>query len=219
MKVAKLSAVFLSMILSLCLVYAITYLPLYYNTAKQIPVTLRIKPVMLNAAIDITPDTLNLKSKGKWITAYIELPEGYDAADINVSTIMLNGTVPAEPSPTAISDYDSDGIPDLMVKFDRNAVVHYIYNQGIRYGNANLTITGKLNDGTLFKGSDVIKVIFPDLNNDRKVDLRDLAIVVKAFSTKPGDKRWNPVADINKDNRVDIRDLALVINNLGATVP
>jgi ABC-type transport system substrate-binding protein len=176
-------------------------------------------PSTLVAGVDITPDTLNLKSKGKWIMAYIELPEGYDAADINVSTILLNGTVPGELSPAAIGDYDSDGIPDLMVKFDRNAVVHYIYDQGIRYGNVNLTITGKLNDGTLFEGSGVIKVIFPDLNNDRKVDLRDLAIVIKAYCTKPGDKRWNPAADVNKDNHVDISDLALVINNLGATAP
>jgi hypothetical protein len=39
--------------------------------------------------IDIDPDTLNLKSKIKWVTAYIELPGGYDVADIDVGTVKL----------------------------------------------------------------------------------------------------------------------------------
>jgi hypothetical protein len=116
------------------------------------------------ATIDINPDTLNLKSKGKWITAYIELPEGYDVADINVSSILLNGTVPAELRPTAIGDYNSDGIPDLMVKFDRQATVNLILQNcdltGM-FGTATLTVTGNLNDGTLFMGSDTIKIVMP----------------------------------------------------------
>jgi hypothetical protein len=43
------------------------------------------------ASIDIKPDTLNLKSKGNWITAYIELPEGSNVGDIDCSTIRLAG--------------------------------------------------------------------------------------------------------------------------------
>jgi len=35
----------------------------------------------LSATVDLDPDTLNLESKGKWITCYIELPEGYDTGD------------------------------------------------------------------------------------------------------------------------------------------
>jgi len=76
----------------------------------------------VKATIDIDPDTLNLKSKGRWITAYIELNEGYDVNDINTSSILLENTVPAEDRPTKIGDYDNDAIPDLMVKFDRSDV-------------------------------------------------------------------------------------------------
>jgi len=42
------------------------------------------------AIIDINPDTLNLKSKGNWITAYIELPEDYTVADIGIDSIILS---------------------------------------------------------------------------------------------------------------------------------
>lgn len=105
--------------------------------------------------IDINPDTLNLKSNGMWITCYIELPDGYDVVDINISTILLSDNVSAEDHPTNISDYDNDGIPDLMVKFDREAV------QGILEPGESvaITVTGKLFDWTWFEGIDYIRVI------------------------------------------------------------
>ena len=107
------------------------------------------------AAIDIDPDTLNLNSKGKWITCYIELPEDYDVDDIDVSTVKLNGQVPAESHPTGTGDYDNDGIPDLMVKFDRSAVQE-ILQAG---DEVEITVTGELNYETPFEGSDTIRVI------------------------------------------------------------
>lgn len=122
----------------------------------------------ISVTTDIDPDTLNLRSRGQWITAYIELPEGYDVNDINVSTIMLNDTVPAELKPFAIGDYDSDTVPDLMVKFDRAEVISYILaNVDLtqlyedRFMTITLTITGYLNDGTPFQGSTTIRIVMP----------------------------------------------------------
>ena len=90
------------------------------------------------ATIDFHPERLNLKSNGKWVTCYIELPEGHDVKDIDINTtaitsIALHGReanfgdcdgngIPAEPYPTELGDYDGDGIPDLMIKFDRGRV-------------------------------------------------------------------------------------------------
>lgn len=123
--------------------------------------TVEVPPVA--ATVDIDPDALNLRSQGMWITAYIELPEGYNVSDINVSSIMLNGTIHAESRPVAIGDYDNDTIPDLMVKFSRSEVITFILpNAGItegKFGNATLTVTGRLNDGTPFEGSATIKII------------------------------------------------------------
>jgi hypothetical protein len=173
---------------------------------------------MISASVDVDPDTLNLRSKGRWVTAFIELPEGYDVVGINVSTIMLNGTVPAEVSPTSIGDYDNDGIPDLMVKFNRTAVSELMLSQGIRYGNVTLTVTGRLYDGIMLEGSDTIRVRMPgDVDCNGKVDVKDVLIVLKAFWTFPSCPRWNPLADLNEDGIVDARDLCIVCVNYGKT--
>ncbi len=116
--------------------------------------TLQI-PDVIQAVIDIDPDTLNLNSKGKWITCYIELPGNYDVEDIDVSTIKLNDEVPAESRPTGVGDCDDDGIAELMVKFDISAVQE-ILEAG---DEVEITVTGELNDDTKFEGSDTIRVI------------------------------------------------------------
>jgi len=122
-------------------------------------------PPPLDAIVDITPDTLNLISKGKWITCYIELPEGFDLEDIDVSTISLNESINAiQNAPTTMGDYDDDGIPDLMVKFDRSEAEEMIrcsLASTEKFETTTLTIRGSLIDGTRFRGSDGIKIVLP----------------------------------------------------------
>ncbi|MDD5446373.1 MAG: NosD domain-containing protein, partial [Methanocellales archaeon] len=103
--------------------------------------------VSVEASIDFDPDTLNIKSKGKWVTCYIELPEGYDIHDINISTVELNFEVGGE--------YGEFNISYCMVKFDRQAVIN-ILPLG---DSVEITVSGTLTDGTRFEGSDTIRVI------------------------------------------------------------
>jgi hypothetical protein len=72
------------------------------NNTDTMTVTATISSPVIAATIDINPGTLNLRSKGKWITCHIELPEGYDVSDIDVSTVMLDGEIQAELHPTEI---------------------------------------------------------------------------------------------------------------------
>jgi len=108
-----------------------------------------------------------LKSRGKWITCYIELPEGYSVSDIDRTTILLNGTIPVDPFwvdkplESVVGDYDDDGIPDLMVKFNRAVVIEYLLNQNKTHRNVTLTVTGEIYDGTPFESSDTIVVKMP----------------------------------------------------------
>ncbi|MEW6222914.1 MAG: hypothetical protein AB1476_06410 [Candidatus Hadarchaeota archaeon] len=129
--------------------------PTVYDDLKVV-----IAPTKVQATVDIDPDTLNLKGKGDWITTYIELPEGYAASEIDISSVKLNGTVSAVADlkygfvkDPQIRDSDGDGLPELMVKFDRAAVQALLAP-----GNVTLTVTGEVGSA-VFEGSDTIRVI------------------------------------------------------------
>lgn len=127
-------------------------------------------PTELEAIIDVSPKTLNLKSNGKWVTAYIELPENYNVGDINRTTVLLNDTIPVDsfwmkkPLKSAVGDHDKDDISDLMVRFDRTEVEELIFNASLpdhRFFYVMLTITGLLTDETHFEGNHAIRAILP----------------------------------------------------------
>lgn len=47
---------------------------------------------------------------------------------------------------------------------------------------------------------------YTDVNNDDKVNIKDVYIVAKAYGSQPGYSNWNPIADINNDEKVDVKD-------------
>ena len=139
------------------------YLPSY----SDLNCGFRVCRSELSVSIDIDPDTLNLGSKEKWVTCYIELPDGYDVMDIDGASVKLEGIsayIGAEGWAKAgansgnIMDHDGDGILERMVKFDGAAVRGYLSSLGVS-GYTGLTVTGDLVDGPSFEGIDVIRVI------------------------------------------------------------
>lgn len=123
-------------------------------------ITIPLTPLTRLARIEICPETLNLKSEGRWITCFIWLPKGYDVHNINVSSILLNNTIPAEHRPV----YLGHGL--LMIKFDREKVEALILSHGVKYGKATLTVNFRLKNGTAFQGSDTIRVRMPRVCRD-----------------------------------------------------
>jgi hypothetical protein len=109
----------------------------------------------ITMGFDLTPNTLNLHSMGRWVTAHLEPPAPFVPGDIDVGSILLNGTLPVDPAaPLSIGDYDGNGAPDLTVKFDRTAL-----RQILPPGPAvPVTVTGQVG-GQCFTGIDVVRVI------------------------------------------------------------
>ena len=135
-------------------------------------------PSGITAKVEIDPQTLNLKSNGKWITAHIQLPEEYDPADIDASTILLNGTIapvfdhPKHGSVESTSKYlvshNGKGAGELTVRFDRTSVASWIYQNVGRQHDVSLTITGEFKDGTPFEGTDTIYALWPSYGSSYK---------------------------------------------------
>ncbi len=109
-------------------------------------------PHIISAVVDIKPDTLNRSANREFITAYIEIRD-QSLEQIDLTSITANG-VAALPSPTTLGDYDANGIPDLMVKFDAQAVMAPLPD-----GEAIIVVSGKFLNGNAFEGSDSVRVI------------------------------------------------------------
>jgi len=111
----------------------------------------------IEATIDVDPDTVNLKSKGKYITCYIELPEGFTAEDIVIETVKLSvneNEIEAELFPTGLNDYNDNNITDLMVKFNREN-----FYSVVDIPVAEIMVSGDLITGESFQGTDTVLVI------------------------------------------------------------
>ena len=144
------------------IVFPLAVLAAYDVTGSSAPEPFETGFWGIAATVDIDPDTLNPGSQGNFVMAYIELAQGYNVADIDVSTVTIevvgvDGSVPAAPSPTAVGDEDEDGIPDRMVKFSREAVVALLEG---RTGDMTFRVRGEVS-GSPFEGTDTIGVLDP----------------------------------------------------------
>jgi len=105
----------------------------------------KIIPIpVLDADVEIKPETLNLVNQGVF-TAFIQLPEGYKVADIDVSTVVCEGA----PAIRGMIAGDT-----FIAKFNTQDLVEVATGDAV-----TLTVTGNLDDGRPFKGSDTIRVI------------------------------------------------------------
>ncbi len=128
-------------------------------------VNLWVYKTAVEATVDVDPDNLNLMSRGTFVTAYIEL-DGADVKEIDPSTVLLNDQVPpilderygfVTSEEAYIVDHDENGILERMLKFDREAVQAILSPGNV----VTITISGQLNDGTKFEGTDTLRVLEP----------------------------------------------------------
>ena len=145
----------------------------------------------ISVSVDIKPTScpnpLNLKSKGVLPVAVLGTGD-FDVAEIDPETVELaffgpgsdpfDGGVPAERSASEdvatpyeevvegcddCSEEGPDGLLDLTLKFDKQAVIATLGDVGD--GDCILlTLTGYLYDGTGFLGSDVVRIIKKENN-------------------------------------------------------
>jgi hypothetical protein len=126
--------------------------------------TVHVSQASIRAEIKFEPEILHRTINGTWVKVEIELPHGYRASDIDISSIRLEGTVPAETRPYNVHnrhhdhgcDHDSRGHDhsELTVKFRRSEVI------AVRPAGNHVPVhvTGRVGT-TPFEGVDIIRVI------------------------------------------------------------
>jgi hypothetical protein len=73
------------------------------------------------------------------------------------------------------------------------------------------------NEGYTNTTVEVKKFLPTDLNQDGIVNIIDIAIVARAFGSRPGDPNWNATADMDKNGWINIIDVATVARDYGKT--
>jgi hypothetical protein len=137
--------------------------------------TIRFTVQVTTLSVDLNPNTLNLRSSGRWVTLRITPPSGQNAEEINIKSVRLrigDDNVPA------LWGNVVNGV--LMVKVSRASL------QKILIGHVDeeveIKVTGAYDDGTAFEGTDTVRVIDPG---------------------KRGNKPWDGTSEGDDDDEVD----------------
>jgi hypothetical protein len=123
----------------------------------------------LDARIEYEPDTIQWdRPAPDWIYANISAKGNWDVSQIDIYTVLLEGTVPADTTEGSFWVYRRT----FNCRFDGQSVINVIsvkiIHMGITDPNPHrpyripLEITGNLTDGTPFAGTGYIAVKFPE---------------------------------------------------------
>ena len=111
-------------------------------------------PAVIEAEVTIKPETFNLKSKGNF-KAFITLPSPYSVNDIITDTVICEGATAIDGKVDSVRRFVATfNIQELDLGFDIK--VHK--GRDDKKVKVELTVSGELNDGTKFEGSDEVRI-------------------------------------------------------------
>jgi len=92
-------------------------------------------------------------------------------------------------------------------------VIEHIFNE---IGNFSVSLNVTDNEGLSSIATVNISIsLYGDLNEDRIINILDLAFVAYSFGSTPDDPEWNPKADLNYDRIINIIDVSSVAKEFG----
>ena len=175
------------------------------------------------ALVDIKPDTVVPAKAGAStaITAYLELPFGYQAADIDVGSLSIKvGAATLSPLSANLGDFDNNSLADLTLTFDGEAFRSALPGPP---GPATVTLDGQLNDGTPFRGGDSVSTVVPgDADCSGVVDSVDALAALRSTANLPVTADCLAAADLNCDlvvNSVDALNILRAVASLPVNAP
>jgi hypothetical protein len=157
---------------------------------------------MIEVPVKFTPHVLNTASNGKYVNARLTLPQEYSPDDVDVNTPAICKLPGAEiPSDYIYPFINDSNLTEIEIAFPRLA-----FDSIEAFGPVTITLTGKLNDGFLYTGTDTIRLI------NRTYELIQ-AVTDNWLTDNCTVPDWCFGADLNKDGSVNFMDLALLTSN------
>jgi hypothetical protein len=106
----------------------------------------------------VVPEDIIIGLKAAWVTAYLEVPEGFEATDIDPLHIFMDRYAHASPDSVTVVDYDSDGQLEVRAMF-LQADVEDLFTAA---GPATVNLTGFIG-GFHLSADAVVEVHFPQV--------------------------------------------------------
>jgi len=143
-------------------------------------------------SVDVTVSNFGDSAENMWVTLYSNM-----TADKSLSAYPI--CVGVGQSYTLVYVWNTAGVPCL---------------------NYTLTAVATISTGSsTLSGVTITVRLMGDVNGDGRVDMKDIALIARAFGSTPSSPNWNPAADVNGDGVVNMKDIALVARNFGQHYP
>jgi len=114
-------------------------------------------PPVKAATVTLNPAIINTENRLGWVSAVIR-PEtaNFAVSDIDIATVRLGGTVPADTTNARWGGVNGSGPLDLTVRFARGAL-----DPLVSLGANRLEVSGSLRTGEIFRGFADLRLVAP----------------------------------------------------------
>jgi hypothetical protein len=150
--------------------------------------------------------------------------QGYDSR-VKV-TVKNEGTIPIVFNLTAYANGTAIGKQEITLIASEVSTVTFLWNNAsCALGNYTFSAYADTDpcendvaDNT-YAGGLISMIPIPDLNEDGKVDLKEVYYVGRRYGSHEGNPLYDPNADIADDGKIDLKDYFAVCKNFGKTYP
>jgi hypothetical protein len=114
-------------------------------------------PAVIQADLDIRPRVINRNNRRARILARVRLPEEVtiDQIDRKQALVLLPGEIEAERQDFFSTGSSERKVVHVFAFFDKDKLMQAVPDNG----DVELTVTGRLNDGRIYSGTDIVTIV------------------------------------------------------------
>jgi len=157
---------------------------------------------------------VTVKNKGDFDETSVKITLYYDIASLDVVGTQIVSLLVGE-SRTITFTWKTTDV-SLHYDYDTRSYRRYTITAVVSM-SADNNPTNTISTTSTADGNITVRMM-GDVNEDGKVDVKDITALARAFGTDTGMARWNPDLDLNMDGRIDVRDVTIDARHFGNTL-